>query len=144
MNLWRLSALTAFGAVTGLCVNYAHSQSQQTKIWKSSAWLGSCSLKAFSVEGQTWEFQPAGFSRTRFQAGWPTDAGELWLTTGSKAKPWEPLVGGEPVDPDETLLIKFSKIAGKIEPVSYVYDNVKLRKETKGTIQPKVCALQKR
>lgn len=144
MNLWRLSALIAFGAVTGMCVNYAHSQSEQIKQWKSSPWLGGCSLKATSVDGKTWDFKAQSYSRTRFQADWPAQAGELWLTTGPKFRPWEPLVGAEPVEPDETLLIKFAKIKGKVEPVFFVYDNVRLRKESKGKIQPKSCSLQKR
>lgn len=143
MNLWKLSSRIAFSAVTAVCVNYAHSQSQETKIWRSSAILGSCSLKAVRGDGQVWDFQPAGFSRTRFKAFWPKQAGELWLTKMPIPRPGEPLVGVDPADPDETLLIKFADFDGNIEPVSLIYDNVKLRKATRGTIQPKICSLKR-
>lgn len=142
MNLWKLSALIVFGVVTGLCVSYAHSASQKVLVYKSSAWTGSCSLRAEQTGGSTWNYVAAGKSGTRFEGAWPLTPGDLFLSVGPKVLDNERIIGIEGPLPEQTLTIKFDHVNGKIRPVSYTYDNVKLRTETKGMIQPHTCQLK--
>jgi hypothetical protein len=139
MNFWKLSALIFFGIVTGLCVSYAHSEGKKILEWKSSAWLGSCKLRAEKGPGVTWNFVATGYSKTRFASVWPDVAGELFLSSGQKQSQY---IGVEPLPPDETLTIRFGLVNGKTTPLSYEYDNVKNRLATQGLVQPMGCPLQ--
>ncbi len=137
----KIRSALVFGAVAGFAFFAIGAQAQEGEI-KSKSLLGSCSLKIKSLGGSTFSFQPKGKSRTEFTSFYPEKAGELFLTNTPKELPNAPLVGGEPVEPLETLLINFKLTDGKIEPVSYVYDNVKLRKQTRQALQPETCRLK--
>ena len=139
MNLWKMSALAAFGAVTLICVSYAHSAGPQIFTWKSGGVMGSCSLKAEQSEAGEWNWLVPSHSKTKFRGNWPIGKGEMFMVTPKREG--SPFVGVEPAPPDETLWIKFDDVNGKIKPVRYEYDNVALRTKSKGMIQPHRCSL---
>lgn len=143
MTVKKLSTAFAVSALTGwLALGVTTAGAEEAREIKSASVLGSCSLKIAPLGGSTWSYQPAGKSRTVFTSFYPLKAGELWMTNTRKAMPNEPLMGGEPIEPDETLLINFSLVEGKAEPISYVYDNVKLRKQSRQALQPETCRLK--
>jgi len=143
MNFWKLGALFVFAAITGFCVSYAHS-AEKALVWKSSAWLGSCGLRAEQTSGADWNFVPTGYSGTKFSSVWPNKAGDLFLSAGPEVDFRTAPVGVDYPEPYETLTIKFALVNDKPTPVSYVYENLKTRKASRGLIQPMLCALQQK
>lgn len=135
MNFFNFSVITSFAVFAVVCVNYAHS-AVKINIYKSTAFLGGCQLKTESGEGSVVYFVPRTESKTRFEGAWPTSPGDISMSFPKT--PVNTLAGVEPV-PEETLTVSFKLVDGEVRPVSYTYDNVRKRLETKGLIQPKSC-----
>lgn len=138
MNLWKTGALIAFGVITTVCVSYAHSSAPQIFTWRSGGLIGSCSLRAEQSEAGEWDWVVPSYSKTKFRGTWPIAKGELFMITPKREG--SPLIGVEPAPPDETLWIKFEEVGGKVKPVRYEFDNVRLRIKSKGAIQPHHCS----
>lgn len=131
MNFLRHSLLISLCFVAALCVGYAHSQASATMKFETSAWMESCGLNVEIQAGKPGvQYVAIGESRTRFNGFWPTQEGEYtWKRTEGE---------GDFVTDLEILKVKYEKVNGVIQPVSYYYQNL-MHKEQVGHVIEKFC-----
>jgi len=137
MSLSKFGTSFTIAALAILCASYANSASKKME-WRSSAWLGGCRLSAQVSSAGSFDFVPSTESRTKFNSPWPSEPGELYLSVREPVA-GEPLLGAVEPSPRETLRIRFVEKDGELQPVSYVYENIKSRAASGGLITEKSC-----
>ncbi len=129
-----------------LCVGYAHSQTTVDSIpggfyETDHLFSANCSLMV-DFEGAEVKFRIPIHSSLVFKGFWPSSPGQVTMNAWRSETAQSTLQSGynfKIPTPDETLSVRFALVNGALHPVSYSFEDLRLKSMSAGHTAEKKC-----